>query len=136
MKNTFFDHSKEFTSSFRNHPKKLATTQLGLANAHSIVPDADDTHNVADVHLLQHCEQLVARSILAVIVETFSQNLLLLDGVHLRNTVRKNAVLRGCKFAVGFLVLDVAQVVNDETDLVLMTDCGTEGLKCQLFIRD
>ena len=35
-------------------------------------PDQDDTHNVADVHLLQHYKQLVARSVLAVVVKTFS----------------------------------------------------------------
>ena len=130
-----FDAGQEIASPVRNHPEKLTSPQSVIAYRDSVVPDAHYDHNVADIHLLKHSEELVAGAVFAVVVEAFSQDLLLLDGVDLADSVRKNAVLSRCKLGRRLWIRNVAEVVDDEADLVLVRDGRTESLKLKLLER-
>ena len=52
LHNAFLDASEKFSRSIGDHPEKLTTAETVIANRHTTVPDADDYHDVANVHLL------------------------------------------------------------------------------------
>ena len=91
------DAGEEFTGTVSYHSEELAAAKPVISDSNSTVPDADDDHDVADVHLLQHGEKLVTRAIFTIVVESFSKDLFLLDGVQLADPVGQNAILSRCK---------------------------------------
>ena len=97
MHNAFFDVNKEFPGSIGYHPEEFSTSDAVVANRHTTVVDADDDHDVPDVHLLQHGQQLIACSVFSVVIEALCEDFFLLDGVHLTHSVRKNSILGSCK---------------------------------------
>ena len=97
MHNAFLDVDKEFSCSVGYHSEEFSTSDTVVTDRHATVPDADDDHDVADVHLLQHSQQLVACAVFSVVIEALGKDLFLLDGVHLTHSVRKNPVFGGCK---------------------------------------
>ena len=83
----FLDICEQFTSTIRYHSKEFSTSQSIISNSDTAVPDADDDHDITDVHLLEHCQQLVTRAILTIVVETLCQNLFLLNRINLADSV-------------------------------------------------
>jgi len=97
MHNAFFDVDQEFSCSIRYHPEEFSSSDAVVTNRHATVVDADDDHDVSDVHLLQHSQQFVACTIFSVVIEALCEDFFLLDGVHLTHSVRKNSVFGSCK---------------------------------------
>ena len=58
----------------------------------------------------------------------------MLDWVDLVDAVGHDLALGGCKLAVSLVVTNVGEVVNHESDLVLVGDGGTIGLEEQFFV--
>ena len=94
---SFFNAGQQLTCPVRDHPEEFATSQSIVTDRDSAVPDANDHHDVEDVHLLKHCQKFVARAIFAIIVETFSEDLFLLDWIHLADPVGEYAIFSRCK---------------------------------------
>ena len=49
---SFFDAGQQLTRPIRDHPEEFATSQSIVTDCHTAVPDANDHHDVEDVHLL------------------------------------------------------------------------------------
>ena len=98
---SFFDASEQLASPVRYHSEELATAEAVVADGHTAVPNADDHHDVPDVHFLQDCEQLVTRAILTVVVKSLREHLFLLHGVQLTDTVGQNPIFSRCEFGAG-----------------------------------
>lgn len=101
---SFLDTSEQLACSVRYHSEELTASESVVSDSHTAVPDADDHHDVPDVHFLQDCEQLVAGAILAVVIETLRKDLFLLHGVHLTDTVGQNPIFSRCEFRAGLRV--------------------------------
>ena len=68
---SFFDAGQQLTCPVRDHSEEFATSQSIVTDCDSAVPDANDHHDVEDVHLLEHGQKFVARTIFAIIIKTF-----------------------------------------------------------------
>ena len=55
----FLDVCEKFTGPIRYHSEEFSAPQAIISNCDAAVPDADNDHDIADVHFLEHCEQLV-----------------------------------------------------------------------------
>jgi hypothetical protein len=83
---------------------------------------------------LEYSQQLLTRSILTIIIESLSQNFLLLYWIQLVDPVGKDPVLGRGKLGGGFTVTPhIAKIVYDKTHLVFMRYHGAESLKLQLL---
>ena len=88
-----FDAREKLTRAIGNQSEEFAATQTVISDRHSVVPDANDNHDVANVHLLEHGEEFVTGAVLTIVVETFSQHLLLLNRVNLTDTIGQDSIL-------------------------------------------
>ena len=83
----FLNLVEEFPASLDDDPEELASFDLVLPDLNSVVPNADDQHNVFNLHLLQQVQQFLSGSILAVIIKSLSHYLSLRQLIHLRHSV-------------------------------------------------
>ena len=67
---SFFDACEEFTGPVGDHTEELAASELILTNGNSIVPNAYNYHDVANVHLLKDSEELFAGPILTIVIKS------------------------------------------------------------------
>ena len=131
---TLFDASEEFAGPIRDHSEEFTTSQAIVTDSYTTVPNAYNYHNVANVHLLKDSKELIAGSILAIVIKALCQDLFLLNRVDLTHPVGKNAIFSRCKFRAGLWVGDVTEVIYNETHLILMGNRCAKGLELQLFV--
>ena len=130
----FLDVCEKFTGTIRYHSEEFSAPQAIITNRDAAVPDAYNDHDIADVHFLENCEQLVTWAILSIVIKSFREHLFLLDWINLADAVGQDSIFSRCKFRAGFRVWHIAEVVDNETDLVLVRNGRTECLELQLFV--
>lgn len=128
------DHCEEVSCSVSDHPEELATAESIITDSDTAVPDADDDHDVCDVHLLEDGEQFLTTAVLSVVIEALSKHFFLLNWVKLVHSVGQDAVLGRGKLRAGFRVRNIAEVVNYETHLVFVRDRCCICLELKLLV--
>jgi hypothetical protein len=119
---------KKFSRSFNDDPKELSSFDLLRAYLNSVIPDANNQHDILNLHLLQQVQQFLASSVFAIIVESFSHNFPLRYLIQLGNSVGQNPISGSWELGVGGIV-DIVQIVDNKLDLVFVSDGCCESLK-------
>ncbi len=77
-------------------------------------------------------QQLLPGSVFAIVVKALSHHLLLGDLVQLADSIGQDPVSGRGELGVS-RVVHVVEVSYDELNLVLVSDCGSEGLELKLL---